>query len=698
LGSSLRGVRLCVVVGALLVARSAAGADRHVYLDRTGDGHLNDCPNPTHNAKLLPGNTDKLSYCLGGSQDGKIIGLAVGTTTSVLCSAGGGAVNQVRNGVQADVDRDGVKEFVYGHPQACVYNMAKSDSCEIHAGTYQKAGAYADANALDSGMGSGSGCDKHTCWWATVVAYGYGPNMTGTGYGTASSPGYLRGAVMNGSTDTWDSNNNKVPDTEPGEPPGYPAVFSGDLNGNGTFEATMCDDASCSGGDAFYGVQVGCNAGSYDFCKSTHGDWVKVDTSATGSYPTPMNTGGKNVNYLTIKDIEFRSYNGGHASGSTGVRAREGIIALEGVGTSDGLLVDHIYMHDSDYTLQASQENFWANFSDSHNGNCSGFTEIKNSLLFQNNEKIVDDDCGGAGNKCGCTKNFHDNRVVVDITSSRASSRALIAPFYYKAIDTSGPLDKPKAPRIWNNEFVLNRVTSGGSMKFMDLQAFGNNSGSGLGELWVYGNVFRAASGSSAKFARFWFGSCGAGSGAYKLYFFGNTFDMTYGSNSDGIYQACTESGTRVVEKNNVYWSGTTNINTHETTASTAIRVNEFCSTTDTSCTVPSLTARNAWWNYVTAPGLYNGLPAYVTKPGGPLDNLSTNNPCDPDGNGVAGVDYNGDGVNDTTWQDIAGNTVNCPTVSTHISAGAIQSGAPGSGDTTPPANVSGVKRTDKKP
>jgi hypothetical protein len=102
------------------------------------------------------------------------------------------------------------------------------------------------------------------------------------------------------------------------------------LNGNGTFEATMCDDASCSGGDAFYGVQVGCNAGSYDFCKSTHGDWVKVDTSATGSYPTPMNTGGKNVNYLTIKDIEFRSYNGGHASGSTGVRAREGIIALAG--------------------------------------------------------------------------------------------------------------------------------------------------------------------------------------------------------------------------------------------------------------------------------------------------------------------------------------------------------------------------------
>jgi len=189
----MNAVRTCLALGSMLVALTASAADRHVYLDTNGDGQLNDCPNPAHNAKLLAGNTDELWYCLGGSLDGKVIGLALGTTTNVLCTAAGGAVTAVRNGVQADVDRDGTKEFVYGHPQACVYNMAKSDSCEIHAGTYKKAGAYADADSLDSGLAPGAGCDKNTCWWATVVAYGYGPNLTGTGYGTSTAPGTSAG-------------------------------------------------------------------------------------------------------------------------------------------------------------------------------------------------------------------------------------------------------------------------------------------------------------------------------------------------------------------------------------------------------------------------------------------------------------------------------------------------------------------------
>ena len=242
----MKVVRLGVaLVSAIYAISAVTAADRHVYLDTNGDGQLNDCPNPAHNAKMLAGNTDELSYCSGGSQDGKIIGLAVGTTLSATCTAGGGTVAAVRNGVQADVDRDGTKEFVYGLPQACVYNMAKSDSCEIHAGTYQKAGAYADADSIDSGMAPGSGCDKNNCWWATVVAYGYGPNLAGAGYGTATAPGFLRGAVMNGSTDSWDVNGNKVPDTQAGEPIGYPVVFSGDLNGNGAFDAAVCTDASC---------------------------------------------------------------------------------------------------------------------------------------------------------------------------------------------------------------------------------------------------------------------------------------------------------------------------------------------------------------------------------------------------------------------------------------------------------------------
>jgi len=691
----MKAVRPCLVLASALFALSAAAADRHVYLDTNGDGQLNDCPNPAHNAKMLAGNTDELFYCSGGSQDGKIIGLAVGTTTTVTCTAGGGASTAVRNGVLADVDRDGTKEAVYGHPQACVYNMAKSDSCEIHAGVYRKAGAYADADSIDSGMAPGAGCDKNNCWWATVVAYGYGPNLAGAGYGTSTAPGYLRGAVMNGSTDSWDTNGNKVPDNQVGEPVSYPAVFSGDLNANGTFDAAVCTDASCTGGDAFYGLQIGCNGGSYDFCKSTHADWVKVDTTASGSYSTPMNGGAKNVNYLTVRDIEFRGYNGGHANTSSGVRAREGMIGLEGIGNTDGIVIDHVYVHDNDYSLQPSSENFWAEFSDSHNGSCTKWTEIKNSYLIQNNEKLIDDDCG-VGNACGCPRNLHDNRIVMDVQSPRSSGRSLIVFFYFKSIDTYSPTNKPKTPRIWNNEFIVKTI-AGGSAKFMDLQAFGNSLGSSKGELWVYGNVFRNL-GTTAKLARFWMGSCGAGTGNYKLYFFNNTFDMNFGSNTDGIYQACTETATLVVEKNNAYWNGTTNINTHDTPAATAVRQDEFCSTSDTSCTLPTQTTRTAWWNYPAAPGDFNGLPAYVAKIGGPLDNVATNNPCDPDGDGAAGVDYNWDGVNDTTWTDIAGNTVSCPTSATPLDAGAIQSGPSGPVDTTPPATVTGAKRTDKKP
>jgi hypothetical protein len=75
----------------LIGAISGASAERHVYLDTNGNGQLNDCPNPAHNAKGLAGNTDELFYCVGGSQAGKIIGLVTGTTTAVSCIAGGGA-------------------------------------------------------------------------------------------------------------------------------------------------------------------------------------------------------------------------------------------------------------------------------------------------------------------------------------------------------------------------------------------------------------------------------------------------------------------------------------------------------------------------------------------------------------------------------------------------------------------------------
>jgi hypothetical protein len=128
------------------------------------------------------------------------------------------------------------------------------------------------------------------------------------------------------------------------------------------------------------------------------------------------------------------------------VRAREGMIGLEGAGNTDGIVIDHVYIHDNDYSLQPSSENFWAEFSDSHNGGCTKWTEIKNSYLIQNNEKLVDDDCG-VGDDCGCPRNLHDNRIVMDITSPRSSGRSLIVFFYFKSIDTYGPTSKPKTPR-----------------------------------------------------------------------------------------------------------------------------------------------------------------------------------------------------------------------------------------------------------
>ena len=78
----------------------------------------------------------------------------------------------------------------------------------------------------------------------------------------------------------------------------------------------------------------------------------------------------------------------------------------------------------------------------------------------------------------------------------------------------------------------------------------------------------------------------------------------------------------------------------------------------------------------------------------GPLKGLGT---CDPDGDGSAGVDYNGDGVNDTSWTDISGATVNCLSTISLIDVGALQGAGGGqTSDTTPPGNVQGLQRTDK--
>jgi len=219
---------------------------------------------------------------------------------------------------------------------------------------------------------------------------------------------------------------------------------------------------------------------------------------------------------------------------------------------------------------------------------------------------------------------------------------------------------------LFNNDFVVDDDGQG-DFKFIDLQAFGNSMGTGLGELWVYGNIFRNL--STNKMQRFWFGSCGTGTSSGKLFFFNNTMDATFVNNTDGVYQACTSTLEAVVEKNNAYWSGSTNINTHDTPATTHTISEELCSASDSPCTTPSQTTHAQWfWN--TATTYYDGRPSLSPMGTGPLYHAGL---CDPDNDGTAGVDYDGDGQNDSYWYDIMGDVVSCAASTDHINVGAIQ-------------------------
>jgi hypothetical protein len=686
----------------LLTAASAAvAADRHVFLDTNGNGQLNDCPNPAHNAKGVAGNTDELSYCLGGSQDGKIVGTVAGTTTSSSCSSGGGAVSQVRNGVQADVDRDGAKEFVYGHPQACVWNMAKSDSCEVHAGTYKKAGAQCDGSCGDQNgvdaQGNGSAlegtigtCDKFDCFLGSVVAFGDGPNMDGTGYGTSTAPGYLRGAQMNGSTDSWDPNGDKNPADGL-----YPAVLSGDANGNGSFDITACSGSSCTG-DAFYGVIIGCGGGTFGqyFCRTSplgSSGYVKIDSNADGTFDQNVGVfslSSKEVHYLQIKDLEFTRYNGGNGAYFAGTRPKTATIDLNGGdgSTNFGVAVDHIYLHDNDFTYgidnywddnvsnEGYTENHWAAFNDQSNYGCAVPTQIQNSFLVQNNARLFNFD-GDEDNPCGCETYIHDNRILVDVDPAKAgvlyrnnveggpvpgtgsfTRTHSVVLGYYKSIGNN-----PAQHRLWNNEIVIKSMgTSRGY--FMDLQGIGAAHGGTNGALWMYGNLFRYDPSVTLGFSRFWQGYCGDNSTNYRWYLFNNTFDM-----NTPMEPICSDNtGSLIVEKNNAFLRTT---NTNASSATTKWYENNLSSTASSD--------RAVWFNpgafAAGSPSIHGGLANYKPRVGGPLDGAGN---CDPDRDGVRGVDWNGDGTQETSWRDLAGNLVDCSAGTATIAIGAIQRSA----------------------
>jgi len=688
----LHPVRACVIAVCFAAAASAVpAADRHVYLDTNGNGQLNDCPNPAHNAKGIAGNTDELSYCSGGSQLGKIIGTVTGTTTSTACTSGGGTVAPVQHGVSADVDRDGTREFVYGHPQACVWNMAKSDSCEIHAGTYKKAGAQCDENCGDQGYleGTTGTCDKFDCFKASIVALGDGPNMSADGnYGTATAPGVIEAANMGGSVDSWDPNGDKNPADG-----SYAAVLSGDANANGAFDGTTCSGGTCTG-DAFHGAIVGCGLYGQGFCRTTPAagsTYIKIDSNGDGTFDQNagvFNASSRQPSYLQIRNLEFTRYNGGNgcAAGTcaqNGTRPKTASIELDGGGATNGLVVDHIYFHDNDFTLgidnvssdNVSNEGFteahWSAIGDQSNANCSTPTVIENSFLVQNNARLFDADCGvGTNVTCGCPLFIHDNRILVDVDPAKAgvlyrnggptgafTKTHSIVISYLKNIDIH-----PTQHRFWNNEFIVKSMgTSRGY--FMDLQGFGNAQGQGNGSLWVYGNLFRYDPAATQKMNRFWQGFCDIQTGRFEYYLFNNTFDMDV-----SMDRVCDASGDLVVERNNAFLRVTT---LYASTATTVRRANNAAST--------NAADRAVWFNpgafAAGSPGTHGGLANYKPRTGGPLDGTGS---CDPDGDGVAGVDWNGDGTRDTQWTDLAGNAVNCATGGATLAEGSIQRGAGG--------------------
>lgn len=685
------------VLLAFLFSLPAFGAARHVYLNSTGGGsQLNDCPNPAHNLKGTS-NTDELSYCIGAILNNAVnrficdagAGCKAWTTTTGTCTspANGGTVAAVTNNTLVNIEATGTGAEsdirVYGHPQACVWNMAKSDSCEIHAGTYRAAGAESNGLGVTPG-----GCDRSDCWLATVVAFGYGPNMGTTGYGTAANPAYLRGAVMNGSTDTWDSNNNKTPDSSEGIT-SYPVIFDGNVNGNGTNDTTSCGNTvgSCTG-DAFYALIWGCGDtnGNGGNCLSSVSGQIRpqVDSDGNGTFDTNANSGGsKNVSYFTVKDIRFTGYNGG-ATTCTGNGIREGLghfYAGGGGATSgngNGFTLDHIQWDNDTYTNLCVQEHYVAMLGDDENWACSsGATVISNSYIDTKNRVVINDDCDASdpgSSECGCSKTMHDNRVIFSNTTS-GQYQGIVR---LKSLDTVNSGARAKVFRFYNNEFIWQRPDSGSSdLIYPECMGKCDPEHLGLGEFWFYGNIVRMQGSSSPAFHRFSQFFCsesiasGGGGTNWHYYNFNNTFDIErIGGGTQTFDAICNTTGALAVSRNNV-WRGGTTVNSEA--ATTLRQTNNICDQSgQTGCTQNGA-GRTGWWTDGTQNRAVNaGLANYVPKPAGPLYEI-TGTACDPDGDGAAGVDYDGDGVNDTQWTDIAGNVVKCPAISSALSYGAVQ-------------------------
>lgn len=726
--------RQLVLALALLAAVPAMAADRHVFV--SSSGVLQKCANPAHNPDS-PATTGNLQYCPAGTNAGRIIGNKTGYVSSCPSST----ITNLPNGASVFIDGGSTLKTVYGHPQACVYNMAKSDSCEIHAGTYRAAGFE---NASDVGHNTGGTCWDFNCTLGSVAAFGYGPNLnTGTGcgkeqatpgptcgYGTAANPGWMRGAVMNSSTDTWDCDNDKIPDASDTSLActSYAPILSGDRDNDGAFDTTSCPTGAGGGagtcsGDSFAAVWVGCggiiNAADtihYDFVCSpgfTSGEHgTRLDTDADGSFETEIGRqDAKNVDYFQIKDIKFTGYNAGNGSSQQGSRHREAHINLNGIEDSDGLKIDHIWMQDNADYNGAGSETFWAEIADMRNKGCADYTEIKNSLLYQHTRFLYNDD-GVVSAALGCSMNIHDNRIVVQRSNGNGDTGGL---WYIKSFDHH-PDGRPKVMRFWNNEVILK--TSDINATFIgDTQQFGNsdasssaqdpsgncttlNAATGLGAIYFYGNLLRYDPSPSALpqffYSAFCSQNCTGLTRDWTFVEFNNTFDRySTNANGDGTDQTfgtmcssqnngSTYNAKKYYSKNNVWINASGEGTTPAAAPGTSTVVNQF--NTDTNKCLSSSSgyfAHGAGNTCDSAPTFWTGLTYYAPRTGGALDEVTVNSPCDPDGDGTRGFDYDGNGTNDTSWVDIAGNSVDCSVATNPTGAldmGAIQNSNDGGG------------------
>ena len=128
---------------------------------------------------------------------------------------------------------------------------------------------------------------------------------------------------------------------------------------------------------------------------------------------------GKQPSYLQIKNLEFTRYNGGNgcAAGTcaqNGTRPHSSTIDLDGGGATNGLVVDHIYLHDNDFTLgidntssdnvsnEGFTENHWAGIGDQSNANCTTLlvSRSRKAAPMKNRSRYPRIACGIR--ECGC--------------------------------------------------------------------------------------------------------------------------------------------------------------------------------------------------------------------------------------------------------------------------------------------------------